>query len=177
MEAQQKRIERAWQACKDWITDFDGSASETYLTGVKTQTLPAAFQSLAGQSRDFRVSIISGEDEEAAQFISPEALQSNLERLLRDEIVGLNANYSAALDGFDLDVHLVIETVGKSQVDLELIWWADQVFSEEDEAPGRFKTLLGYFTGLQDLFHAEHLYLGPESFDRPTPKSTIWVEV
>lgn len=177
MDALQKRIDRAWRACKDWITEFDGSASETYLTGVDTGALPQAFQSLAQQAQDFRVSIISGEDEEAAQFIPPEALQNNVDRLLRDEIVGLNANYSAHLEGFDLDVHLVVETVGQRQVDLELIWWADQVFSEEVEAYEAFKTLLGYFTGLQDLFHARRLYLGPESLDRPTPKSTDWIEV
>jgi hypothetical protein len=70
MDALQKRIERAWQNSKDWITEFDGSATEAYLTNAAVDSLPQAFAELAGQSKTFRVSTISADDQ-VSEFVSP----------------------------------------------------------------------------------------------------------
>lgn len=179
MYANQKRIERAWQNLRGWITEFDGSATQTYLTNISTDILLQAVKSLAEQSANFRVATISGEEEVQSQIVRPETIQENLARLLTDEIAELNINYVASLEGLDLDIHMVVNTVGGQKVDLEIVWWSDQVFSDLEEAENfsYFQTLMEYFIALQELFNAQKLYVGPETFDRPRPGSDQWEEI
>jgi hypothetical protein len=177
MDPVQKRIERAWQNSKDWITEFDGSATEAYLTNAAVERLPQTFAELAGQFKTFRVSTISTEDEEVSEFVSPESIAENVARLQRGEIAGLNVNASTRLEGFDLDLHIIVNTIGSRKVDLEMVWWSDQIFPEDVEPRSRFDALVRYFIQLQDQFKAAKLYIGPETFDKPSPGSLSWVEI
>lgn len=176
MDNEQKRMERAWQKSKSWITEFDGSATEAYLTNVDIGGLPQAFAALAQGSQDFRVSVISGDTEDQPQFVSPETIQNHITRLQKGQIAGLNMNYMTRLDGFDLNAHMVVHTLGQQKVDLEVVWWADQVFTEEADPYQRFQALVQYFFNLQSLFQAARLYIGPETFERPSSGSS-WLEI
>ncbi len=176
MDAAEKRIDRAWQNTRDWITDFDGSPTETYLTGIAADTLPQAIETLARQSENFRLSTISGQEADLSQPVGLETFPDNLARLIKGEIAGLNANYAARLQGFDLDIHLVVHVAGERQVDLEIIWWGDQAFPDDTDHAQRFRSIIDYFIGLQSLFKASKLYIGPESWDKPGTGES-WIEV
>lgn len=173
MNTLQNRIDRSWKECRSWITKFDGSPNETYLLPVAMYVLPQALQALSLQTENFRVSVISTE----ARFISLDELPENLDRLQQKEIEELNANFTVRLASFDLDIHMIVYLLEPSRVALELDWWADQVFSEDSDPFNEFQSLIRYFVSLQDLFHSPHLYLSPETGEKPGQQTTAWVEV
>jgi hypothetical protein len=176
MDANLERINKAWKESKAWITEFDGTAYQTVLPKVSMEVLPHAFQTLANESDNFRVSIYSAEAGGKPEFVSPESIQLNIARLLQDEISGLDANFAAKLPGYDLDLHLVIHTVARDRVDLEFVWWSDQAFPDDTNYEERFRGLAGYFIYLQSLFKSPKVYIGPESLEEPG-KDSSWVEV
>ncbi|MGE5222268.1 MAG: hypothetical protein ACM3PY_07515 [Omnitrophica WOR_2 bacterium] len=173
MNMLQNRIDRAWEECRSWIAKFDGSPNEAYLLPVEQNILPQAFQALSRQSENFRVSTISKE----ARFISLDELQKNLELLQKKEVEELNANFTARLNSFSLDIHMIIYQLEPSRVALELDWWGDQVFSEAGDPFKEFQELIPYFVSLQELFNSPHLYLSPETGEKPGQQTTAWVEV
>jgi len=172
-----KRIERAWQQCKDWILEFDGSPTQVYLSNVVIDSLQQAFQTIAAQAQNFRLSLIASDVDAASNFIDLEQLPLALVKLQKREIGGLNINYATAIADFSLDLHFVLHTLGSRKVDLEIVWWTDQVFDEESNAHQRFSELLAYFLSLLDIFGAAHLYIGPETLEKPGPGSLTWVEI
>ncbi len=171
----QKRIDRAWGKCKNWITEFDGSATETYLAGVPIDSLPQAFDALAKQSSNLRVSTISGQNQEQGQFVSPESILQNVALLSKHEIADLSINLTARPADFDVDLHMIVDSVEDKQVGLEIVWWSDQVFDDNDPYK-RFQALIEYFISLQMLFQARGLFVSPETVEPPGP-GTSWVEV
>jgi len=175
MDKSQERINRAWKESKSWITEFDGTPMQAVFPKVSIDILPQAFESLSKDTRDFRVSIYGGENGGEPQFVGPETIQANVERLLKDEIGGLDANYTAALPGLDLDAHLIVHTVARDRVDLELVWWSDQVFPDDSDHQAMFQSVMSYFIALQELFKAPKVYVGPESLD--PDEDTPWIEL
>lgn len=176
MDSIQKRIERAWSESKGWIAEVTGLATEIYLLDVPVDSLPQAFQDISQQSTDFRISIISGENEEQSQFVSLESIKKNIEQFSSGQIAGLNINYTARLTGFDLDIHMIIQEENKQMVDLEIVWWSDQVFPDDVNNHDRFISVILYFIDLQNVFHASKMFIGPENFEKPGHGST-WVEI
>ncbi len=193
MDPIQTRIDRAWQKCKSWITDFDGSATETYLPNVTPDTLAAGLAKLAPSILNLRISKLSsapsgeydeGEDyeedetEDRPEFIGLETLSAHVTLLQKDEIAGLNINYTVRLlEDLDLDLHIVVHPAEKKKIDLELVWWADQVFIEEETYLPRFEIVIRYFIELQTLFVAPKLFIGTENLDEPGPESIKWIEL
>ena len=176
MDKIQERISRAWKESKSWITEFDGTPFQAIFPKVAMEILPHSFETLSKDSANFRVSIYGGESGGEPQFVGPETIQLNVARLLKDEISGLDANYTANLPGLDLDVHLIVHTVARDRVDLELVWWSDQVFPDDTDHQAMFQTVMSYFIFLQDLFKAPKVYVGPESLEDPD-EDTPWVEL
>ncbi len=173
METLQNRIERSWKECRSWITKFDGSPNETYLLPVAIDILPPAFQTLSRQTEDFRVSAISKE----ARFVPLDELPENLDRLQKKEVDELNANFTVRLSAFDLDIHMIVYLLEPSKAALELDWWGDQVFLEDGDPFDQYKILIPYFISLQELFNSPHLYLSPETGEKPGQQTTAWIEV
>jgi hypothetical protein len=174
---QKQRIEQAWRKTRDWITQFDGAPTEAYLTNVDSATLPQAVQALAGQTADLRLAAIGGKGGEESQDIPLESLPESLARLQSGKLYGLNVNAVAQPGGLDLDLHVVLHTLGNRKVDLEIVWWADQAFPEGANVPERIRGLLAYFMEIQGLFGAAKLYVGPETYEKPGPGSESWVEI
>ena len=162
MDDLQKRIDRAWNGCKDWITRFEGSPTEAFLMDVSVQALMPALQGIAQQTENFRISTISGAQPDQATFISLDSLQENIDLLQRGDLAELNINYAVRSEAFDLDIHSVLYLLDKQRAALEFIWWADQVFSEETDNYQQFKALMMYFIELQNLFQARTLLVSPE---------------
>lgn len=176
MESNQDRINKAWKESKKWVTEFDGTAYQAVLPKVAMDILPHAFAVLEKDSENLRVSIYSGDSVGAPEFVSTETIQLNVSRLLKDEISGLDVNYTAKLPGYDLDVHMIVHTIARDRVDLEIVWWSDQAFPDDTDHQARFQALISYFLFLQQLFKAPKLYIGPESLEEPDKESS-WVEV
>jgi hypothetical protein len=174
---QTQRIEQAWRKTRLWITQFDGAPTETYLPNVDADTLPQSLLNLAGQSGAFRIGVITGKGGEESQDIDPQSLPEYLSRLQAGKLSGLNVNATVHPGSSDLDLHIILHTLGSRKVDLEVVWWADQAFPEGVDAQVRIRELLGYFMQLQQLFGAAKLYVGPEAYDKPGPGSLTWVEI
>jgi hypothetical protein len=172
-----QRIEQGLRKTRDWITQFDGAPTETYLTNIDAETLPQAMAALAGQSASFRIGAIGGKGGEQSQDVDLQSLPENLSRLQAGKLSGLNVNTTARPGSLDLDLHIVVHTLGNRKVDLEIVWWADQAFPETVSPPTRIRELLGYFMELQELFKASRLYVGPEAYEKPGPGSESWVEI
>jgi hypothetical protein len=174
---QDPRIEQAWRKTRDWITQFDGSPTEAYLDNVDATTLPQSVQALSAQTADLRVAVIAGKGGEESQDVSLASLPESLARLQSGKLAGLSVNAIAHPGDFDLDLHIVVHTLGNRKVDLEIVWWADQAFPDGVSAPERIHRLLAYFIELQALFGAAKLYIGPETYEKPGPGSESWVEI
>jgi hypothetical protein len=172
----QRRIERAWRECKGWITEVTGLATEVYLMDIPASTLPQSVETLSQQSIDFRISIISVENEEQSQFVSIDSIKKNIDQFLSGQIAGLNINYTARLDGFDLDIHMIFHEETNQIVHLEFVWWSDQAFPDDVNHYDRFTSVIRYFIELQTSFLASKMFIGPENFEKPEPGST-WVEI
>lgn len=171
------RIDQAWQQVKGWITEFEGAPTVTYLLNISGDSLPASFSTLAEQSDNFRITVISAKKHDQAVFIGIESLSTNLDLLKKDELAELSVNYIARLPEFDLDIHMVVYPMENELFALEVFWWGDQVFIEEADAPARFEAGMRYFISLQDLFHAPHMFLSPEENERPNGEEINWTEV
>jgi hypothetical protein len=174
---QNLRIEQAWRKTRDWITQFDGAPTETYLTNVDAATLPQAVQALSVQTADLRIAVIAGKGGEESQDVPLDRLPESLARLQSGKLAGLSVNAVARPGDLDLDLHIVIHTLGNRKVDLEVVWWADQAFPEDVSAPERIRSLVAYFIELQALFGAAKVYVGPEAYEKPGPGSESWVEI
>jgi hypothetical protein len=177
MMDQKQRIEQAWRKTRQWITLFDGAPTEAYLSNVDSETLPQAVMTLAGQSNSFRIGAIIGKGGDQSQDLSLENLPENLVKFQTGKVSALNLNAIVNPGSFDLDLHIVLHTLGSRKVDLEIVWWADQVFPDEVDTQARIRELLGYFMELQTLFWAPKLYVGPEAYDKPGPGSLTWLEI
>lgn len=162
MDTLQKRIDLAWNQCKDWITRFEGSPTEAFLMDIPLDALSPALQTIAQQTEGFRISTISARQHDLAEFISLDSLQKNIELLQSGELAELNVNYAVRSEAFELDIHSVLYLLEKQKFVLELIWWTDQVFSEETDNYQQFKALMVYFINLQNLFQAKTLLVSPE---------------
>jgi len=171
------RVERAWQKSKDWATQFDGTPNEAYLADIAIDLFPKGVEKIAQTLKDLRVAVISAEEEAQSQNVRPETLQEYLAFFQKGVIGGLNINYTARVADFDLDLHIVVSLVRKRWVDLEIVWWADQAFPDDTDYHERFNAIARYFMELQDLFKAPHLYLGPESIDKPGSDLSTWIEI
>jgi len=181
MESNPQRIERAWQVSKEWITVFDGTATEAYLLDGKTQVLERIIRELRGRVYDFRIAPIWRDDLD--QFESGEELPlAELVAMLeRGEAVSLSANYQMDLENTPVDLHLVIEPAGTSTsqrlIDINVVWWADQAFPESASPLPRFTAILEHLFQLAGLFQAERLFIGPESLERPRENPVHWTQV
>ncbi len=174
---QNQRIDLAWRKSRDWITQFDGAPTEAYLANIDVEGLPAALKTLAGMTSSLRIAAIGGREKVLSSDIALDSLPDALARLQAGKLSGLNVNTLARPGGMDLDLHMVIHTIGSRKVDLEIIWWADQAFPDGVEPSARIRELLGYFMDLQALFSAQRLYVGPETYEKPGPGSLSWVEI
>jgi hypothetical protein len=177
METPDIRIRKAWLRSKGWIANFDGSATEMYLPNVPLDHLSQAFLNLAGQTQNFRASVVTGEAGDQAVSILPENIQSNLERLQSGAIDDLSVNFTAPVDGFSLDLHMIVHLVRNAAAGLEIVWWSDQAFTEGTDPFTQFQVVMEYFLSLQELFKAEGLLIGPENLEKPGPDAVQWIDV
>lgn len=176
MESKQ-RLEQAWQHTREWITQFDGAPTETYLANVDAEAFLAELPPLAGAALDFRAAVIGGKGGEQSEPLSQQDMAESLAKLQAGKLSGLNINLTAHLGGADLDLHIVVHTLGNRKIDLEIIWWADQAFPEGTSQAERIRELLAYFMELQARFGAQRLYVGPEAYEKPGPGSLSWLEI
>jgi hypothetical protein len=172
-----KRIERAWEESKDWITSFTGSPHLALLVGVPPASIIPALSELAQQSENFRVTTIPAEHLDQPQFIPLEAVPVSLAQLQEGKLSELSVNYAIRLETFDLDIHLVLHALEDQKYALELVWWSDQVFSEEADPLSQFEALASYFIHLQNLFASPNLFISPEAGKDSVGGAELWVEV
>jgi hypothetical protein len=181
MESNPERTKLAWKAVKDWITVFDGTATEAYLLDGKFQNLEQAILKLRGQVLDFRIAPIWRDDLDQFEGGEPLSLPELKAVLERGEAVSLSANYQLEMEDQPLDIHLVLEAAGTAAsqqlIDINVVWWADQAFPRDSSPEPRFAAVLGHLYSLAGLFGAERLYLGPESLERPRDNPTHWFQV
>lgn len=171
------RIEQGWKACRGWITAFDGAPAIALLAGVPDAALSPAISHLSENTEDFRITIIPAAQPDAARFIPLEDFSEQLDGLRSGLIADLNINYGLRGPAFDLDIHLTVYAAENQQLVLELVWWSDQVFSEETDNFAQFKALMEYFIGLQELFSASHLLVSSESAQGPGQEAEDWIEI
>jgi len=171
------RIEQGWKSCRTWITAFDGSPNVTLLVGVPDSAMLPALRSLSDRTEDFRITIIPASQPDGAQFVSLDQFTEYLAGLREETVADLNINYVLRSDAFDLDLHMTVFAARDHQLVLELVWWSDQVFSEETDNPDQFRLLMDYFIGLQELFSAAHLMVSSESIRGPGMEADDWVEI
>jgi hypothetical protein len=172
-----QRIDQGWKACRGWITVFDGAPTVSLLVGVPDKALLPALSSLAERTENFRITSIASAQRDEAQFISLENLSEHLEGLRAGSIADLSVNYALRSTAFDLDIHLTVYAAENQQLVLELVWWSDQVFSDETDNYAQFSDLMEYFIGLQELFSASHLLVSSESQRGPGLEAEDWVEI
>lgn len=176
-ESIKKRIERAWERCKGWITAFDGTPMVALLVDVPVSSVVPGLQALAQQVENFRMTSIPAGHADRAEFIPLEALPGHWLMLQEKKLAELSANYGVRREAFELDIHLILYALDPQKAALELDWWNDQVFSEETDNPDQFFALMEYFIGLQSLFGAPGLHLSPEAGKDPAGGMEAWVEV
>ena len=177
MNPTDERVQQAWQKNKNWITQFDGSPNEAFLSEIAIDLFLKGVEKLAQESPDLRVAVISVDVDAQSQNIRPDSLQEYLILLQKGAIGGMHINYTAHLADFDLDLHMVVSLERKRWVDLEIVWWADQAFPDDTDHHQRFTEITRYFLYLQDLFKSPRLYFGPESIDKPGSDLSSWVEI
>ena len=175
------RIEQAWKGCRDWITDFSGSAVQAYFTEVNLERLPNAISSLMTQTRDFRVTVYGKSEDHPAEFIPPGELYTNILRLEKGEVDGISLDFTAPFSSFDVDFHFIFYPSSKNMLELELVWWTDRIFTDESDQAGdtypRFEVLMSFLLDLQESIQAPHLLMGPEIYEHPGPETESWIEV
>ncbi len=172
-----QRIAQGWKACRGWITAFDGAPAVSLLVAVPDNAVFPALSSLSEQTENFRITSIPSAEPDAAQFITLEIFPEHLEGLRSGSIADLSVNYALRSTAFDLDIHLTIYPAENQQLVLELVWWSDQVFSDETDHYAQFSDLMAYFIGLQELFSAANLLVSSESGRGPGQEAGDWVEI
>jgi hypothetical protein len=177
MDPKAIRINNAWQQTKEWITQFEGSASEAFLPNLDVQSLGAQLFQLAGETRDFRMAAVAPDNSEQEIEVSLESLAKNLEDYLQGEIEGLNGNFSAQIEELLVDFHFILHILRGNAIGMELVWWADQVFEEEADSHRRFDLLIDYLMHLEVLFKATGLFLGQENLEEPGVEAIQWISV
>ncbi len=171
------RIELAWRKCRSWITQASGAPVETYLGGVPNASLPAAMEWLKDRSSDLRLLVILAGPGDHSTPVNASAFEVTLARLAAGAIAGMDANYTAHINGFDLSIHMIFHPAAAQHTDLELVWWGDEAFPDDSDYRGRFRDIAEYWIGLQDLLSAQHIWIGPEAGEPPGPRAEGWVRL
>lgn len=174
--AVQKRIDQAWKVSQGWIMEFSGAPTVTLFVNVPSEAVFPGLSAIAGEAENLRITVIADKPAEP-QFIPLDAVPAQLQLLLEGKNAEVSANWATHRPEFDLDVHMVIHPLGNGLVSLELDWWSDQVFSDEEDNPAQFRALMDYFIGLQQQFSAPNLFLSAESGLDPNAQDNAWVEV
>lgn len=171
------RIDLAWREARDWIVEFDGSPTIALLVDAPPEKIEPGLRALAAQAENFRLTVIAAGLPDGAEFIPLESFPGYFNSLREGALEELSANFAVRREAFDLDVHVVLYPLRNGNLSLELVWWSDQVFSEETDNAAQFAALMDYFIELQQLFSAAHLYISPESGLKAGEELEGWVEV
>jgi hypothetical protein len=181
MESNPQRVEQAWQAAKNWITVFDGTATEAHILNGKTHLLGQALGQLPAAVSRFRIAPILRDDLDPLDKDKDIPAGELIVLLERGDAVSLSANYQLDLDNTPLDIHLAIEPAGTAAsqqlIDVIVVWWADQAFPDGVSPQSRFGTILDHLFWLAAQFQAERLFIGPEGLERPRDNPTHWTQV
>jgi hypothetical protein len=173
----QTRIDQAWVESQDWITEFDGTPHLALLLNADPERIFPAFGELAAETENLRVTSIPAEGGHTPQFIPLEALPQHLELQKEGKLEELSVNYARRVEAFDLDIRLIIHRL-EGKLALELVWWSDQVFSEETDNKTQFQELAQYFIYLQQKFGAQNLFISPDSGRLAAEEGVEnWVEI
>lgn len=175
--SEKKRIDQAWEEVNDWITQFTGAPTITLLMEVPAEAVLPGLRMLEQQTENLRITAIPADLPDVPRFISLETVDDYLNQLLEDKIAELSVNFGVRAEEFDLDVHMILYWISSEKLALELVWWSDQVFSEETDDYAQFTALMAYFIELQKLFSSSALFLSPESGVSPGQKKEAWVAV
>ncbi|HVN54250.1 MAG TPA: hypothetical protein VMT46_07960 [Anaerolineaceae bacterium] len=177
MDPSSARIQNAWRQASSWITENSGSANQAFLTNVPTGRLAFGIATLAAQTRNLRISAIPKGEVENIGVLDLASGDEAAAALGRKDTASVNVDYSISIDGMELDIHTIVERTPSGALDLNLVWWPDQAFPEDEDPHPRFDAILNFFIRLQDLFSAKRLYLGSDTPEKPAPGSIDWIEV
>lgn len=169
------RLARAWAACREWITEFDGSVTQAELLGVGITESGAGISALEEIASHLRVLPIWRDEEKNPPVGLP--VDGLIERLAEGDVLSLTVNYDIFPDQSPVEMHLSMFMDAPTRVAISASWWPDQAFPEGEDESGRFADLFAHLVDLQSLFHADQLYIGPEAADRPGDPGSLWVEV
>ena len=172
-----ERIEQAWEKCKDWITEFDGAVTEVFLADVQCDIFQSAIFKLSSMFHNFSTRLTWWDEVPDEQTENQLTLKQRLHKLIYREVANMDVLYIDKFPDFDFHVHIIVDMNDKNLVDLDVIWWSDEVFPEGVNEKERFFSIASHFIDLQNLFQSECLYLAPENMETPSPDCNHWMMV
>jgi hypothetical protein len=177
METSTARVENAWKIASAWITDFNGNANQAYLLNIPLGRFAPGLAVLSAQTHQFRISLIPKGELDADFVTYLNTFEEAAEAIVRKDTAALNIDYTAMLDGLEIEIHTIVDRTPSNALTFDLVWWPDQAFPEGEDPRPRFDKIMHFFIRLQELFSAKRLYISPETPEKPAPGSVDWVEI
>lgn len=173
----EKRLDVAWNRCKDWITKFDGSATEVYIPSVQLMKFEEGIKSLCKQTNGFRLEGFFSNNLITGSIEADNNLQHLLSCFKSNKLSTLDIYYFVRVDEINLQLHIIADRNLSDLIDLDIIWWSDHVFQAGVDFRKRFADVINHIFVLQRIFDSKQIYIGPENLEIPSPISKFWIEV
>jgi len=158
------RISIAWNACKSWIQDIDGTPIITLILDFPLESLDKSISKLITPVKDLRTTVIKVDDPGTLSYISTEEIETAVEMFTSKNFTEISFDYLHELKGLQLDIHFRLYWVEKDKALIELNLWNDQLFPDDTDDPQvNFSCMAEYFLLIQSLFNAKEIHIGRET--------------
>ncbi len=163
-----ENLEKLWISCKDWLIEFDGSASEAYLCNIQPDNCEKALEAIKMNCQNFNVELCW--KEEKSEENTTDELKDIISNLENGKLTNFVINLTTTFEKDKIPFTLIVDRINLEDTffDINIVWWSDQIFKNQKSQYGRFKILMNYLFQLKEQFQAQELYVAPENSSRPT---------
>jgi hypothetical protein len=168
-------INQIWEENNQWLTNFDGCALETYYLDVSAEKLSNALDKHKNLCSSYAMSLFrENQNSERDWDVVKEYIFSN-ENIPGNLLVDCGVKTKEFLFSYRMIISKNESIIGL--FDINLIWWADQMFKIQQQNEQIFYMILEHFSFLMRLFGVNEFYLGLESPDDPRVDNEHWVKI
>jgi hypothetical protein len=166
-----ERIDRAWAANADWVTEWDGGYTAGSLPDVPPQAVAPAIGEVVQRFGLTEIQLHAATDD-GQDFINTldelDDQLSVLDRLGTEDLIMVIMRYEILDAEPRIPVQLYVEYDLDLRPSVELVWWANQVFLAEADHYCRFVSVMSHLLWLQELFQSPRVLIGSEGTSQPS---------
>jgi len=145
-----ERLINAWNSCREWITEIDGTPVITFFLDFPVNSIEEPLLKLSLESEGIRISVVRSDSPGGVSYIPVSELGESVSQFTNQVLNEISFDYSVTYPFAKLDIHFRLYWVDNSKSIIEIVWWNDQLFSEDSDLNNEaFNQFITYLYSIQ----------------------------